>query len=344
MLRLKHKHHGFTVTELLVVVAIIALLVALVLVGFRKARTMARTSACLSNQRQISLAQTSYASDNGGAFASPCTSFRGVSGPFTISSACGEFPISLNNGRMTNEAYHSWTASYPGLDSDRSPMMSGGKENEGALKMGRLFSYVGSVPVYRSPLDPTGRLRSYSLNCFVGVTVPNDVSNYGKAWVDWYCAQGVTPREWVTTHLSRIKAPSHTLMSIVEQDGGPNGYNTHGWVIDPRPPGGSTPPAGTPNPGSWATASGWGGWIDTPAMWEPNAVTYSYVDGSTESHAFHNPAAAQAMQELQDAGQSHGYVQPPDGAADALRRDWIHFRDRLLPGVIPPMIPRFQSQ
>ncbi|MDA1263176.1 MAG: prepilin-type N-terminal cleavage/methylation domain-containing protein, partial [Planctomycetota bacterium] len=53
--RISGKSRGFTLTELLVVIAIIALLLALVLVGFRKARLMARTMSCLSNQRQISL-------------------------------------------------------------------------------------------------------------------------------------------------------------------------------------------------------------------------------------------------------------------------------------------------
>ncbi len=335
---------AFTLTELLVVVAIIAVLLAVALVAFRKVTAMARTSACLANQRQISLAQTSYATDNGGAFASPCTSFRGLSGAFTISSACGEYSYALNSGRMTNAAYHSWTASYPGTDSDGNPQMNGGTENEGALRMGRLFSYIGAIPVYRSPLDPTGRLRSYSLNCFVGVTVPNDVSNYGKAWVDWYCAQGVTPREWVSTHLSRIKQPSQTIMSIVEQDGAANGFNTHGWVIDPRPPAGSQAPDGTPNPGAWAIPSGWAGWIDTPAMWAPNSVTYSNVDGSTATYAFASKTAIAAMTEMQNLGQSHSFVQPPDVAGAALRVDWMFFRDRLLPGVIPPMVPRYQAQ
>ena len=128
---------GFTVTELLVVVAIIALLLALVLVGFQKAKLMARTMSCLSNQRQISLAQSSYATDNGGAFASPCTSFRGAMGAFTLTSdTCGNFPIVLNNGNLTNVSYHSWTASYPGADREGNERMNGGAENEGALKQG----------------------------------------------------------------------------------------------------------------------------------------------------------------------------------------------------------------
>ncbi|MSQ90950.1 MAG: prepilin-type N-terminal cleavage/methylation domain-containing protein [Phycisphaerales bacterium] len=346
MQRRRRLFRGFTVTEILVVIAILAILLALVIVGYRRVTVMARTSSCLSNQRQISLAQTSYASDNGGALASPCTSFRGMSGSFNLSSACGEIPVVLNNGNLTNTSYHSWTSSYPGTDDAGDPMMSPRGENAGALTKGRLFSYLGSVPVYKSPLDPTDRLRSYSLNCFVGVTLPNDVANYGKAWVDWFCAQGVSPRDWVTTHIARIKDPSHTMMSIVEEDragnGASAGFNNHGFVIDPRPPSGSVAPTGTPNPANWASPA-WQGWIDTPAMWQPGAITTSNIDGSTESYSFQNSAASAIIADMQRAGNSHGFNQPADeGPAGAWRRDWMHFRDRLLPGVIPPMIPRYQ--
>ncbi|MHB1155922.1 MAG: prepilin-type N-terminal cleavage/methylation domain-containing protein, partial [Phycisphaerales bacterium] len=56
--------HGFTLVELLVVVAIIALLIAILLPGLQKARAMASGLACLSNQRQIVLGLAAYAGDN----------------------------------------------------------------------------------------------------------------------------------------------------------------------------------------------------------------------------------------------------------------------------------------
>ena len=338
------QRRAFTVTELLVVVAIIALLVALALIGFQKARMMSRTSLCQSNQRQIALAQTAYATDNLGGLASPCTSFRGMDGAFNLSSTCGNFPILLNGGNLTNDSYHSWVASYPGLDANGNPKMNGNLENEGALAKGRLFSYIGSTAPYKSPHDPTGRLRSYSLNCFVGVTIPNDVSNYGKNWIDWFCAQGVTPRQWNTTRIAAIKNPSSTMLSIVEEDGGPTNHNTHGFVIDPRPPSGSVPPPGVASPGLWALGAGWQGWIDTPAIWNPAPISTSNVDGSTQSYTFENQALVEQMFASQSAGQTHGVVQGPDNSSGPWRRDWMHFRDRLLPGVIPAMVPKYQAQ
>ncbi len=57
---------GFTLTELLVAVAIIAILVAIVSVCLARAREYARTAQCLSNLHQLSLAALGYAQHNRG--------------------------------------------------------------------------------------------------------------------------------------------------------------------------------------------------------------------------------------------------------------------------------------
>ena len=57
------KRNVFTLIELLVVIAIIAILAAMLLPALAKARAKARAISCTSNQKQMALAWTMYASD-----------------------------------------------------------------------------------------------------------------------------------------------------------------------------------------------------------------------------------------------------------------------------------------
>ena len=57
---------GFSLTELLVVLAVIAIIIGIVLASLAKAREYARTAQCLSNLHQLSLAALSYAQHNRG--------------------------------------------------------------------------------------------------------------------------------------------------------------------------------------------------------------------------------------------------------------------------------------
>ncbi len=57
---------GFTLLELVVVVAIVMVLIALLLPVVNKARYEAKVVACLSNLRQIGVGLTNYAMENEG--------------------------------------------------------------------------------------------------------------------------------------------------------------------------------------------------------------------------------------------------------------------------------------
>src|SRR5689334_4208896 len=52
---------AFTLIEILVVIAVIALVISLLLPALGKSRQAGRTTVCLSNQAQIGLAMTMYA-------------------------------------------------------------------------------------------------------------------------------------------------------------------------------------------------------------------------------------------------------------------------------------------
>lgn len=56
---------GFTLVEIMIVVAIIGLLAAIAIPNFVRARTQAQTQACIANLKQIEGAKQVYALDTG---------------------------------------------------------------------------------------------------------------------------------------------------------------------------------------------------------------------------------------------------------------------------------------
>lgn len=62
------RSRGFSLVELLIVVAVIALLLSILLPGLQQARAQSRSAVCGSNLRQLALANTNYANDYTGRF------------------------------------------------------------------------------------------------------------------------------------------------------------------------------------------------------------------------------------------------------------------------------------
>jgi len=66
--------HGFTLIELMIVIAIIAILASILVPNFLKARAQGVASACKANLKHIGTALEMYATDNGGTYPAALTS------------------------------------------------------------------------------------------------------------------------------------------------------------------------------------------------------------------------------------------------------------------------------
>lgn len=71
---MKKMKQGFTLVEIMIVVAIIGLLAAIAIPSFMKARTTSQANACVNNLRQIESAKEQWALATKQAAAADCTS------------------------------------------------------------------------------------------------------------------------------------------------------------------------------------------------------------------------------------------------------------------------------
>ena len=67
---MKRLQAGFTLIELIILIAIIAILAAILIPNLLHARAESVTAACEGNEKQVDTAEEEYAVDNGGAYAS----------------------------------------------------------------------------------------------------------------------------------------------------------------------------------------------------------------------------------------------------------------------------------
>ena len=291
-LRSHRAARAFTLVELLVVIAIISLIASLVMISISSIQASARTTVCLANQRQIALANTTYSTDNNGFIVSPRTQRGGTPNP-----CAGIDPTPLRIPAWVETPFNTVT------------------ETETNLQDGVLWPYLGSAKVYLSPLDPTNRVRSYSINEFVGVGWFSCV--HASDWFDFpdlthpETPEAFRDTRFSTLRMTQIPQPSRTLFSITEED--PSGtWNKFGWVIRVAPPVGVA-----------------GEWIDPPALWNGGRINFSYVDGSVEAPNLIYSQLKELMQPDESLPPLQNQIEP--GSRPAHR-----FMSRImLPGVIP---------
>ncbi len=104
---MKKLQKGFTLIELMIVIAIIAILAAILIPNFLHARAESVTAACEGNEKQLATAEEEYSVDNGGsyiAFGSLTTPYLSVvvTDPVKKGNA---YTITINAGPNINGSY-----------------------------------------------------------------------------------------------------------------------------------------------------------------------------------------------------------------------------------------------
>jgi len=133
---------GFTLVELLVAIAIIAMLAAMLLPSLSKAKSKGKRLACVNNLKQLSFAQQMYLADNNGRLPD-------------------NWPAKAQPALGTNL----WVEGDMTVPADAT--------NQVPIQKGELYPYAGHTGVYHCPADPsqvagTARVRSYSMNGWMG--------------------------------------------------------------------------------------------------------------------------------------------------------------------------------
>lgn len=231
------RDRGFTLVEMLVALAVIAVLVSIALPALASARGRVHLLGCTVAQRKIAVGVFNHTTERKGKFPGPHTEpgprYRG--NPWVLAFDPPGQPLARR------------------LDSQ-------GRETVAALEAGSLWSYVGDAATYRSPRDPTGRIRSYSLNVFLAGSP--EVGDHPDLRFGA-----------LASRIDSVRDPSGTIAVIAEED--PSGpRNRNGFTLDLR---GDR-------------------WIDLVPDWGPRPyLTAAMLDGSTLARRLGHPRLREAI-------------------------------------------------
>lgn len=236
---------GFTLIELLTVIAIIAIMSAILLPALSKAQERARAIACLNNTKQLELACSLYAGDNGERL------------PYNLGLAGSSFRTDLNwvNNVMT------WD-----LSSDNT--------NLATLTQASLGAFVGgNTAVYHCPSDQalsslqraagwSARIRSYSMNAMVG-----DAGNFST---NGYNVNNPNYTQFFKT--TQIPQPADIFVFLDEH---PDSIDD-GYFLNKDTP--------TANGAYGASGGAADQWLNLPASYHNRATAFAFADGHATLH------------------------------------------------------------
>lgn len=143
-LEIRNKKHGYTMIEMLIVVAAVLIMASLLFPGFKKMRDHGKKAKCLSNLRQLGVAMNLYMQDD----------------------RQGRFPGWTESGGTCNQVKNLPTLLWSYL----------GQGNQNTLTSGELFQFLCPSNRLTSNLsdrqDSYGNQVDYSINCSLMGQIP----------------------------------------------------------------------------------------------------------------------------------------------------------------------------
>jgi prepilin-type N-terminal cleavage/methylation domain-containing protein/prepilin-type processing-associated H-X9-DG protein len=248
---------GFTLVELLVVVAIVVILMVLQLPAYTTDKTKSKGLQCLNNLRQLGLAWHMYAEDN--------------HDYFLYSSDDGEHPGSDGDN-------YAWTWSKMDFNSGLGNRYNWDPAAD--IELRPLWQYNKNYHIYKCPGDPSvvslngravPRIRSYSMNIFLGGE-GGSVPDYGP-WSGYFPAY-----KKLTELADPVHSPgaANTFLFIEERADCINWGNfftdMQGYPL--------------PNMGPMPSTYEWN--VDLPGAYHERAGGISFCDGHAEMHKWLN--------------------------------------------------------
>lgn len=196
---------GFALVELLVVIAVIALLMAILGPALSAAKKMATGVVCLSNQRNLLTGWILYSEDH--------------DGELIGNLACYDGPFD-----QTPWVFAPKDAAGQPLPSHPAPDSIVNEDRFRGIRKGTLWAYIGNVDVYHCPGDDRGSTRRPPRNCFRSYSISyafghrsGHISRTGYRYI---------------TRMSEIRNAPHYYVFVEEEGSGATyGENDGGWRL-----------------------------------------------------------------------------------------------------------------
>jgi prepilin-type N-terminal cleavage/methylation domain-containing protein len=242
--KIPRRRAGFTLIELLVVIAIIAILAALLLPALASAKLKATQAACISNQKQLTLAALMYASQND-------DKIVGANGNGAMDGYINYFaiPPAWNNAGLTaDQAVASLTKTLTAPNVDP------------------LFRYANNIQVIHCPGDTRYKFKApgngWAFDSYSKTENANGENNTGT---------GPTYKT-----IAAVAVPTSTF--FFREDVDPRGMCQGTWEVTWHA---NTPQAGHPQSFEWLDGLPmYHGNVSTSAFIDGHAEAYAFGDGT----------------------------------------------------------------